>query len=232
MDCGHTADTQTTWGRSCNGQGCSCPRPPSCVDLNTSVQFLRSSSGSYWDMLVGSPSLRSKLWRNGDRTLPSKITSRTLHSYGHSQSLKENKAYLQYLLIYWQLMWMSWYRHPSGGVVKIKKYMDVLSPRSSLYQFQYNYFVIHKDFLHEIYQYYFFHWFNYSIVTFWHTLYHILNVNIYVSPFIPQNPNAICNKKTQRTCNKCMYFTNSTKCHTTQIRKQLELINQLQCSTQ
>lgn len=229
MDCGHTADIQTTWGRYCNGQGCSCPRPQSCVDLNTSVRFLRFSSGSYWDMLVGSPSLRNKLWRNGDRILPSKTTSRTLHSYGRSQSLKENKAHLQHLLIHWQLMWMSGYRHPS-----VHNYMDILSSRSSLYQFQHTYLLNPQGLSSR----------NLSILLFpliqlqycyilAHfvplVLYHILNVNIYVSPLITLNPNAMRYKKTQRTCNKWMYFTNSTsftKCHTTQIRKQLDLINQ------
>lgn len=153
MDCGHTADIQTTWGRSCNGQGCSCPLLPSCVDLNTSVQFLRSSSGSYWDMLAGSPSLRSKLWRNGDQTRLSRTTSRTLPSYGPFPSLKENNAYLQHDKL-------------------MKAYVNVwcrhLSKKNICPQFQYTYyFVILKNFQEiylSIYLSFFFHWFNYPVV--------------------------------------------------------------------
>jgi len=64
-----------------------------------------------------------------------------------------------------------------------------------------------------------------------------LNVNIYIPPLLTLNPNAVLlffPKMAQWTGNKWKYFTNSTsltKCHTTQTEKQLELINQLQCST-
>lgn len=86
VDCGATADTPTTLGRSCSGRVFGSRPRPSCRGLSTWVWRLHCSCGFYYVTSVASPSWRSRRWRNGDPRQPSSPTLKTLLFSGRGRS--------------------------------------------------------------------------------------------------------------------------------------------------